>query len=231
MSQRYRGRSYQAVLRKLPRNLVGFDGHCLMCQARVQYVLERNFSFFSILSFSRDIDPVRLEANKVLFCSFDSVEWREVRRWFPHLTQDAEGIVLVEKVPSKTATFLSSVRRRQRKQYLGAADSGRNGRDMFPLDPSSGASRDSGVGAAEDLDIVVSVRYVAVCRVGMKLDRWLPRTICRFLYYAVPQWVGDRWYDRVVARRRLWGTSEEDAVRYPKRVLGLKERTWRLRDK
>lgn len=193
MSQRFRGRSHGALLRKLPRNLVLFDGRCRLSQARVQYVLERNFSYFSFLRLARGIDAATLEANKMFFCSFDSAEWREVRRHFGRSVGDAAGVVLVEKVPSEAASFLR-----------------RGGEEEA------------------DVDVLVSTKYTAVCRIGMKLDRWLPRTLFACLYYLVPQRVGDYWFDRALRRRRLWGTSEEDAVRFPKRILGLKERTWKL---
>ncbi|RNF24468.1 uncharacterized protein Tco025E_02531 [Trypanosoma conorhini] len=246
MSRRYRGRSYQNILRKLPRNLVVFDGHCLMCQARVQYVLERNFSYFSFLRLTQGVDPVRLARNKMLFCSFDSVNWRELRRNFPHLLSDADAVALIEKVPSQTASFLSRVRQRQeRRRPQGPSGDARSrghhtggGGGVFaahsPLAPLASSTPSAASGVAdgldageEDVDILVSVKYEAVCRIGMKLDRWLPRTLFCCLYYTLPQRLGDRWYDHVLRRRQLWGTSEEDAVRYPKRVLGLKERTWR----
>ncbi|KAH9597692.1 hypothetical protein LSM04_007597 [Trypanosoma melophagium] len=235
MPGRYRGHTYGTLLRKLPRNLVVFDGHCLLCQARVQYVLERNFSYFSLLNLSQNTDEAKLAANKMLFCSFDSAEWREIRRHFPQLTTCPEGVVLIEKVPSKTATFLYRVRDRRRKS-INTRHS--NNSSLFPFTSSSVTSSSNSsssigtlfdAGKEEDLDILISVKYEAVCRMGMKLDRWLPRTVFRCLYYTIPQWMGNRWYDYVMTRRRLWGTSEEDAVKYPKRVLGLKERTWKLR--
>ncbi|KAG8341838.1 hypothetical protein ERJ75_000462100 [Trypanosoma vivax] len=225
MSQRYRGRSHRALLRKLPRNLVAFDGHCRMCQARVQYVLERNFSYFSLLNPTRDVDKDALEANKMLFCSFDSVEWQELSRQLPHLTRGAEGIVLFEKVPSTTKAFIDRVRQQ------GKSSTSLTG--TFLASPSASLSPplQSNAEAEEDMDILVSTKFSAVCRVGMKLDRWLPRTVARCFYQFLPNWVGDRWYERVLRRRRLWGTSEDDAVRHPEHLLGLKERTWRLRDK
>ncbi|RNF18753.1 hypothetical protein TcG_04886 [Trypanosoma cruzi] len=246
MSQLYRGRSYQNILRKLPRNLVVFDGHCLMCQARVRHVLERNFSYFSFIRIMQGVDPVKLEVNKMLFCSFDSVEWREVRRNFPHLLNDADGVVLIEKLPSKTASFLSRVKQGQKQRRQQGRTGGMKGSEekrglknffqtnnfSFPLASSSVTTPRGPAGGfdvvEEDVDIVVSVKYEAVCRIGMKLDRWLLRILFRCLYYMLPRWMGDRWYDYILRRRRLWGTSEEDAVRYPKRVPGLKERTWKL---
>ncbi|ORC84192.1 uncharacterized protein TM35_000481530 [Trypanosoma theileri] len=231
MAGRYRGPAYKSLLRKLPRNLVVFDGHCLLCQARVQYVLERNFSYFSLLNLSHDTDEAKLTANKMLFCSFDSIEWREVRRHFPQLTTSPEGLMLIEKVPSKTTTFLNRERNGRRGKFNHTHNNNSNDSSLFPSASSSSSSTGSLFNAEkeEDLDILISVKYEAVCRVGMKLDRWLPRTVFRSLYYTVPQWMGDRWYDYQMRRRRLWGTSEEDAVQYPKRVLGLKERTWKLR--
>ncbi|CBH14988.1 hypothetical protein, conserved [Trypanosoma brucei gambiense DAL972] len=225
MSYRFKGRLNPTILRKLPRNLVVFDGHCLMCQARVQYVLERNFSYFSLLNLTLDVDKVKLRENKVLFCSFDSIEWRELRRHFPDVTKDVEGIILFEKVPSRTADFLSRVRRmKKRSKSLSKSNEALS----FPV--ASSSHWRSFTDVEDELDILISTKHTAVCRVGMKLDRWLPSVVARCMLYAMPRWIGDRWYDRVLRRRTLWGTSEEDAVRYPARVLGLKERTWRLRD-
>ncbi|RNF08487.1 hypothetical protein TraAM80_02712 [Trypanosoma rangeli] len=84
-----------------------------MCQARVQYVLGRNFSYFSLFRLTQGVDSVRLAWNKVLFCRFDSVQWRELRRNFPHLLNGADAVALIEKVPSQTASFLRLVRQRQ----------------------------------------------------------------------------------------------------------------------
>nr|CCC93294.1 conserved hypothetical protein [Trypanosoma congolense IL3000] len=224
MSYRYNGRACASILHKLPKNLVVFDGHCRMCQARVQYVLERNFSYFSLLNPFKDADKVKLEENKMLFCSFDSIEWRELSRHFPHITKDVQGIVLIEKVPSHNARFLSSVRRR--KIHNGAS-TGTQWSTNFPVASTSGF-RDPNVPESE-VDVLVSIKHSAVCRVGMKLDRWLPSTVARCMFYLLPYCVGNLWFDYMLRRRRLWGTTEEDAIRSPTCVMGLKERTWRLR--
>ncbi|SYZ65767.1 hypothetical_protein (plasmid) [Leishmania braziliensis MHOM/BR/75/M2904] len=132
---RFRGNHYKQLLTQLPRNLLVFDGHCLLCQARVRYVLERNFSFFSLLSYvmCRVEDDLAegLDRHRIYFASLDSKEGANVRRLFFQRTPSSSAacasssaappqpvlpvpedlvLVFIEKVPSQTAKFLACVR-------------------------------------------------------------------------------------------------------------------------
>ncbi|CCW62940.1 unnamed protein product [Phytomonas sp. EM1] len=132
MTMRHRGLAYKALLPRLPRNLVVFDGHCLLSQARVRYVLERNFNYLSIpsylLGYTQDTG---LERHRIYFTSFSSLEGNELKRLFfpisnslrktpstgtstsslplssqPSRLPDDLVILFVEKVPSRNASLL-----------------------------------------------------------------------------------------------------------------------------
>lgn len=135
--KRFRGTHYRQLLSRLPRNLLVFDAHCLMCQARVRYVVERNFSFFSFANYAAsDVDQEMsegLDRHRIHFASLDSPEGTDIHRSFFQrlVTRNKSSgasaatpttalpvlpipedlvIVFVEKVPSQTASFLARVR-------------------------------------------------------------------------------------------------------------------------
>jgi hypothetical protein len=136
--RRFRGIHYKQLLPRLPRNLLVFDGHCLMCQARVRYVVERNFSFFSFTNYvfrGAETEVAEgLDRHRIHFASLDSPEGSDVRRSFfqravmarkssPNVSSATPTVVLpvlpipedlvlvfIEKVPSQTASFLARVR-------------------------------------------------------------------------------------------------------------------------
>lgn len=258
---RFRGSHYQQLLTQLPRNLLVFDGHCRMCQARVRYVLERNFSFFSLFSYAtrkvEDEIAEGLDRHRIYFASLDSKEGANVRRLFfqrassssasrasysaalPQLVLPVpEDLVLVfiEKVPSQTASFLACLRpgglaADDRTLFEGktAASYGRGATTSTSTATFSTAS--SRLVNAAETDLLVSTNYTAMCRVGMHLDRFLTRTLFRFLYCAVPTSVGNWWFERYVCRRRknIWGTSEQDAVKECDIIEGMRERRWAWR--
>ncbi|KAG5506162.1 hypothetical protein GH5_05845 [Leishmania sp. Ghana 2012 LV757] len=270
--RRYRGIHCKQLLAQLPRNLLIFDGHCLLCQARVRYVLERNYSFFSFLSYITskvEIESAKgLDLHRIHFASFDSKEGDNMRRFFfqrapPSFAAHASSsatlsqspftrpedlvLLLIEKVPSQSASFLSGARpggfaADDRELFRNATTAAICSGGSTPCTPtmSSFSSTASArlVNAAET-DLFISTNYTAMCRVGMHLDRFLIRLLFRFLirllfrflYCAVPTSVGDWWFERYVCRRRklIWGTSEQDAVKESGLIEGLRERRWTMR--
>ncbi|KPA78330.1 putative mitochondrial hypothetical protein [Leptomonas pyrrhocoris] len=252
--KRFRGVHYKQLLPRLPRNLLVFDGHCLMCQARVRYVLERNFSFFSFMNYaSSEVEQEMaegLDRHRIHCASLDSPEGTDIHRSFfqrsvkmsrssgasaatPSMalavlpTPEDLVVVFIEKVPSQTASFLARVR----PGGLAADDHA-----LFHNSASSSAPHASATASArlvrpDETDLLVSTNYAAMCRVGMHLDRFLVRNAFCALYYTVPSAVGDWWFERYVCRRRkkLWGTSEQDAVRENGIIEGMRERRWTWR--
>ncbi|CCW70359.1 unnamed protein product [Phytomonas sp. Hart1] len=132
MTTRHRGLAFKALLPRIPRNLAVFDGHCLLCQARVRYVLERNFNYLSITSYLvGNTEDTSLERHQIYFTSFDLLEGSELKRLFfptptsprkppltdtptsnfplspqPLIVPDDLVILFVEKVVSKNASLL-----------------------------------------------------------------------------------------------------------------------------
>jgi predicted DCC family thiol-disulfide oxidoreductase YuxK len=193
MSRVFPGDRFKILRSRLPSKLLVFDGQCLLSQARVTQILERNY-------FLNDHDT---EANKILFTSTRVPEGREVLKAFPSICANTDSVVYVEKIPSSSGRL----QRLNRLRSIGS----------MPLDKA----------AEESDDIRVSVKSKACLRVMMRLDRIWVRVLGRLGFYLLPRWFGDRIYDAVADRRRLWGTSEQDAVLFPKPIEGLKERTWR----
>ncbi|KAG5505793.1 hypothetical protein JKF63_05129 [Porcisia hertigi] len=261
--KRFRGSHYRQLLTHLPRNLLVFDGHCLMCQARVRYVLERNFSFFSFLNYAtsavEDEIAQGLDCHQIHFASLDSQEGENVRRVFfqrassssahaSALTATPEPIlsvpedlvlVFIEKVPSQKARFLASVRSGSvatddRTLFHGTTTATSRARGaIWGAQPTASlpSTPSAWLVHANETDLLVSTNYTAMCRVGMHLDRFLTRLFFRFLYCAVPTPVGDWWFERYVSRRRkrIWGTSEQDAVKEYGIIEGMRERRWTWR--
>lgn len=145
--RRYCGTSVCRLLPRLPRNLVLFDGHCLMSQARVRYVLERNFSFFhfrSLLVEDAALTARRLEQHALYFSSLDSPQGRDIVHRFVSCVGESKqdgttrysgavtgklpptsprvsdnvAVVLVEKVPTRHWKFL----RRRAARTAGASN-------------------------------------------------------------------------------------------------------------
>lgn len=269
--KRFRGTHYRQLLQRLPRNLLVFDGHCLMCQARVRYVVERNFSFFSLASYavSDDVDSEMakgLDRHRIHFASLDSPVGNDLHRSFFQRSVKRSAtassatpttvlavlpvpedlvMLFVEKVPSQTASFLARMRPGglavddrnlfQSAAGASAASSTRSGASSVKAGgggagAAAGASS-SRLVSAEETDLLVSTNYAAMCRVGMHLDRFLVRSAFRALYYAVPSSVGDWWFERYVCQRRkkIWGTSEQDAVKEDGIIEGMRERRWTWR--
>lgn len=135
--RRFRGIHYKQLLPRLPRNLLVFDGHCLMCQARVRYVVARNFSFFSFTNyvFGGGVEEEMaegLDRHRIHFASLDSPEGTDIHHSFfqrsVKVSKTAASaatpstplpvlpipedlvLVFIEKVPSQTASFLARVR-------------------------------------------------------------------------------------------------------------------------
>ncbi|KAG5479867.1 hypothetical protein LSCM4_05875 [Leishmania orientalis] len=262
--RRFRGIHCKQLLVQLPRNLLIVDGHCLLCQARVRYVLERNFSFFSFLSYFtskvEDESAKGLDLHRIHFASFDSKEGDNLRRFFfqrappsfatrasssATLSQSAfpgpEDLVLllIEKVPSQSASFLSGARpgglaaddRELFRTATTAAICSGGSTPCTPTMSSLSSTASARLVNAAETDLFVSTNYTAMCRVGMHLDRFLIRLLFRFLYCAVPTSVGDWWFERYVCRRRklIWGTSEQDVVNEGGLIEGLRERRWTMR--
>ncbi|KAG5479480.1 hypothetical protein LSCM1_04744 [Leishmania martiniquensis] len=254
---RFRGTHCKQLLAQLPRNLLIFDGHCLLCQARVRYVLERNFSFFGLLDYAagevEDAMAKGLDLHRIHFASFDSAEGENLRRFFfqrapsssparpPRTLSMPDDLVLlfIEKVPSQTASSLAAARRSSvaaddqelfrsttTKATGSLSSTIATSTTSFPSETASARLVD-----AAETDLLVSTNYMAMCRVGMHLDRFLTRLFFRFLHGAVPASVGDWWFQRFVCRRRklIWGTSEQDAVMESGIVEGMRERRWAWR--
>lgn len=245
--------SHQAcrrLLPRLPRNLVMFDGHCLMCQARVQYVLQRNFSFFhyrSVLYEDKALAARRLEQHALHFASFDSSEGREmIQRCY---LQRQRGPAAGEKKKQRgTGTsppngssaaalpddlvvmLIEKVPSRQHffLRQMSAVSAGEKRDDR--LWARQGRSPTHALSQQDHL--VISVNFEAVCRIGMHMDRAVWRLVFRCLYYFTPRRLGAWWFKRSVTQRRhrLWGTSEEDGVEVLSRIEGMKERRWRWRN-
>lgn len=273
---RLRGTIHHALLRRLPRNLVVFDGHCLLCQERVRHVLERNFSFFAFRTlFTQGMDSraseAQLHQHEMYFASFDSDTGEELlrvvfkrghrdiqRRTRAATPNESYGLTACHARPDVKSlgsghnhTHVNNrVTDRSLTALLSLPD------DLmflfFEKVPSESSARGcaryssvwcanekgspAAVCAAElsdsqDVDILVSTNYVARCRMGMHLDRWLLRWFWWACYRLVPRWLGCGVFDRCLSRRRavIWGTSEEDAVAVPQRILGMKERRWSTR--
>ncbi|EPY29666.1 hypothetical protein STCU_04355 [Strigomonas culicis] len=265
--KRFRGTNYSLLLSRLPRNLVIFDGHCLLCQARVRYVLERNFNYFGYLSYVRGTESAetenheRLDRHRMYFTSLGLPEGAQVARTLkcmppaasstPSRAADAAPgsayemdlvVVFVEKVPSRESFFL---------RRMGARASGRHADDLMDTLAAAASSTTAAAPAAtrrretetgdqarrssaltnpKETDLLVSTNFTAMCRIGMRLDRWLPSCVFTLAFYAVPKAAGDWWFRRFVSVRRhtIWGTSEKDAVVEPKAIEGMRERRWTM---
>lgn len=260
--QRIAAAAHAKLLPRLPRNLVVFDGHCLWCQSRVRYILERNFSFFhfrSVLFEDKAEAAARLEAHALHFTSLDSSEGRELLARFFRSTKPKKSsssstalaslpedvvVVLVEKVPTTQWLFLRQ-RSARTRSYDSRVEALWRNSTLTPTKSSSSFSSSSaaavgGAGATtvlplpddpRQMQLIVSVNFAALCRIGMHLDRFLPRLVCRLAYFLIPEWMGSWLFQRFVSERRhrLWGTSEEDAVDVLGRVEGMKERRWAWR--
>lgn len=212
--RRLRGTAFKTQLPRLPRNLVAFDGHCLMCQARVIFVLECNFSYFHIATYFRNGAEGREEArpdrHRMHFASLDRVEGRELERVFlkpPAATapgssnsssssgsskgkgavvaapgeEEELAVMLVEKAPSSRMAFLRRAGQRQSLNPFGL----NGGKGV------NGVLRASALMRPEDVDLVVSTNYAAMCPIGMHLDRVCMRACLRELYYLVLRCAGD----------------------------------------
>lgn len=257
---KYRGVTCRTLFTRLPRNLVFFDGHCLWCQRRAQYVLERNFSYFSTVAYYAQFDwetsqaDAKLDRHKMHFASLDSSEAEDVKKAFfntataplqpqqPSIDRSSWNtpakkpplpnelvILLVEKVPSYNATYL----RRHRGSTRNADD--KLFRPPSRVEASARVQRQGVESSAlqhpEQTDLLVSTNFAAMCRIGMHLDRTLVRLVSRLLYTMVPTAVGNAVFQKFVCerRRRLWGSSEEDAVKQLGRIDGMRERRWAWR--
>eukprot|EP00796_Vickermania_ingenoplastis_P010081 gene10081-7051_t len=259
-TQRFPAATFARLMPRLPRNLVVFDGHCLMCQSRIRYVLERNFSFFHFRSFLLE-DPAeaaaRLEQHALHFASLDSSEGRELLARFFSKPESRQGpnrgtsngakgkaprslaplpedvaVLFIEKVPTSNWLFLRQQAGRTGRDR-GDDELWRNSTLKYGGSPKG--KKELAV-RHEQLDprytdLVVSVNFAAVCRIGMHLDSFLPRLLFRCIYWVVPDRAGAWLFHRYVTERRhtLWGTSEEDAVDILGRVEGMKERRWAWR--
>lgn len=102
--------SYRTLLPRLPKNLAVIDGHCLWCQSRMQYVLERNFSFFhfrSVLYEDPKAAASRLRQHALYFASLDSSEGRElIHRFFTSSPKKSTP----SRSNSSSSTFFPSTR-------------------------------------------------------------------------------------------------------------------------
>lgn len=276
--------TYRALLPRLPKNLVVIDGHCLWCQSRMQYVLERNFSFFhfrSVLYEDPKAAALRLRQHALHFASLDSSEGRELQhRFFTSAPKKASfsssstpssstrlplpedlAILFIEKKPARHWFFLrqqgarpshenhdnlifytkdASMQKRNEKKKRSESTQRTPQVGGIPF-PSASSANVSSVSKEEEIffsendpnqvDLILSINFSALCRIGMHLDRFLPRLLSRFLYYCVPEWLGSIWFRHFVSKRRqfIWGSSEEDAVDVLGRVDGMKERRWAWR--
>lgn len=139
-----------------------------MCQARVRYVVERNFSFFSFTKYaSSEVEQEiaeGLDRHRIHFVSLDSPEGTDLRRSFfqrsvkvntsasasksaaapstalPVLPVPEDLVlVFVEKVPSQAASFLA----RMRPGGLASDD-----RTLFQSSPSSSSTAGGRSGAS-----------------------------------------------------------------------------------
>lgn len=212
--QRYNGNLYPALRTSLPRNLVVFDGHCLMCQDKVRFVLERNFTFF---------DDAAQARNTLYFTSTAAPDGKEIVKSFAKQLAKLDTVIFVERIPSARGRYLNRSKTSDEKLFSSSS--------MAPATASSEAAR-------EVLDdIQVSVKSTACFRIMMKLDRWWLRQVGRIGYFLCPKFLSDWVYDQVAKRRTLWGTSEKCAVLNANRdrsdkkasgawIDGLKERRW-----
>lgn len=213
-----------------------------MSQAAVSYVLQRNFSFFhftSVLYEKKEEQNKRLQQHALHFLALESTEGQElVRRFFSEasLSPSKSGrlprpddlvVVLIEKRQTSRWAFF----RQQR-----AVDSQDNGDDKLWNKPKQMGRGSAGITSrtAEDAykeELVVSVNFAAVCRIGTHLDRFLVRNCFRCLLLLTPNCIGELVFQRWVSQRRhtIWGTSEKDAVQYCDHIEGLKERRWAWR--
>ncbi|KAK7194931.1 hypothetical protein NESM_000415400 [Novymonas esmeraldas] len=256
--KRFSGSHYRQLLTRLPRNLLIFDGHCLLCQARVRYVLERNFSFFSLMNYATsEVEKemsAGLDRHRIHCASLHSQEGTDVRRSFLHsrassssstssssaspptTLPEPEDLVLlcIEKVPSRAASFLARARPRgvaADDRALFHTGGGATAASPSRASASTAATSSARLVTADETDLLVSTNYLAMCRVGMHLDRTLTRALFRLVYTVVPTAVGDWWFSRYVCgrRRRLWGTSEQDAAVEDGIIDGMRERRWTWR--
>lgn len=275
MQKRFAGVRYEYMLKRLPRNLVVIDGQCLMCQAGAQYVLERNFNFFSPVTYVTEADKAeargayKLDKHELHFSSLHSLEFEDIKRAFfapaAATTTAAAGrassssspgsgrgdtdrivaskdlaLVLIEKVPSRTASFLHTLGRSPKgslsDEALFTPTALKESQQQVRRKRSGAAEHvDSAqLAEAQSVDLLVSTDFVAVCRVGMHLDRWLVASFFYLVYYLVPARLGTWWFERYinVRRRQIWGTSEKDAVtQLGGAIEGMKERRWGWRTK
>lgn len=132
MERRFRGVTYRALLPRLPRNLLVFDGRCLMSQARVRYVLERNFNYFKMLSYFMGNEgdmSEQLDRHRIHLLSFNSSEADELRRLLlsdrsaqlAGPTQDDPVLLFVERVSSQSGSLLLARRARATSATAGVS--------------------------------------------------------------------------------------------------------------
>lgn len=268
--------SYGKLLPNLPKNLVVFDGHCLWCQSRMQYVLERNFSFFHFRSILFEDPKAAVERRRqhaLHFTSLDSSEGRElIHRFFASTPSAGKApsssstsffssrlplpedlvVLLIEKVPSRQWNFFRQKGARPSREnnddllFSASGDLQKNKQKKtsktgvqkkgspYSSTASSTMAKDDVLSSQVDphqIDLVLSVNFSALCRIGMHLDRFFPRIFFSFLYYLIPESLGSVFFRHFISKRRhlLWGTSEEDAVDVLGRMEGMKERRWAWR--
>ncbi|CAD2221118.1 hypothetical protein ADEAN_000864900 [Angomonas deanei] len=258
MFVRYKGGQLRKLVPKLPRNLVLFDGKCLMSQARARYVIERNFNYFGYLSFVRSTDLTetemfeRIDRHKMHFASLHSTDAASVVRLLK-VSRPAGGtipegssyenatVVFLEKVPSSGTFFLrrkggsssgSRASGAQDNLLLRLSEEQRAGKKVSEKETGDAAVRTALLSNPNEVDVIVSTDFAAICRIGMHVDRWLPSLFFGCMFYCTPTSVGKWWFDKYVNERRkkIWGTSEQDAMVALNTIEGMRERRWSMRN-
>jgi predicted DCC family thiol-disulfide oxidoreductase YuxK len=179
----------------LPRNVVVFDGECLYCQNQVRYMVRQNFN--------HDDEGHK---HRLSFTTLRAPEGQLVMRHFHSFLKGVDSVIVIEKIPSRSAELKSRGSMSHLANGLGC--------DKPPEE--------------DDFDVRVSIKWEAVYRASQHLDQPERKFFMRCAWLLVPHFVGDFFYDRKARKRFLHGRAERCIIHEPEVILGFKERLWKL---
>lgn len=174
--------SLRGLGNQLPRNLLLYDGHCVLCAKTTYWTLERNFGY---------INRELCKTNELWFATRQSIEGRRVLAYLKDL-EAMDTVVLIEKIP------------RKEKYTRSKALIDEQAPSSHPVLGATTAKNPAALGQTVEHDLLISVKSHAVLRTVMKLDRVLWGFLASTLYYCVPRVLLDAVYDFVAARRYRW---------------------------
>jgi predicted DCC family thiol-disulfide oxidoreductase YuxK len=172
-----------------------FDGQCVYCQKKVRKLLRCNFNHED-----------EGHKHRLSLTTTKAIEGQNVLKQFDSFLKGVDSVVLLEKIPSRSAELKMRGKLPDLKNGLGV--------DKPPED--------------EDFDVRVSIKWEAVYRTSQHLDRPEITYSMKLLWWLLPHVVADYFYDRKARKRYMYGRDDVCVRLEPDAILGLKERLWKL---